>query len=94
MARTRRQVGCAGAEPATGGLCWSGAGDRWAVLERSWCFDAAGSAEYESIPSDRSDEFKARFRHSRDEAVRLALDVVVPKARAKWDAQLARRSDA
>lgn len=67
---------------------WRG-GDRWAVMERVFCYDATGTAEYESIPSDRTDEFKARFRFSRDEAIRIAREVVVPQLRAEWDRRLA-----
>lgn len=66
-------------------VVWRGPGDRWAVMERGWCYDAQGSREYESIPSDRSDEFKDRFRFTRDEAVRLAIEVAVPQRRAAWD---------
>lgn len=65
--------------------------DRWAVLSRSFCYDADGNAEYESIPSERTDEFKARFRFSRDKAIRVARDVVLPKERARWDRLLAKR---
>lgn len=66
-------------------------GGRWAVLERGFCYDADGNREYESIPSEREDEFKARFRFDRDEAIRIACEVVVPKLRALWDARLARK---
>lgn len=66
-------------------------GERWAVLERGFCYDADGNREYESIPSEREDEFKARFRFDRDEAIRIAREVVVPKLRALWDARLARK---
>jgi hypothetical protein len=45
---------------------------RWAVLSRGFCYDADGEREYESIPSERADEFRARFRHSLDDALALA----------------------
>ncbi len=66
---------------------------RWAVLSRSFCYDADGNAEYESIPSERTDEFKHRFRFDLDAAVRLAREVVVPKERARWERLLARRTE-
>jgi hypothetical protein len=69
---------------------WRG-GDRWAVKYRLWCYDTNGEQEYESIPSSRSDEFKQRFRHTRDEAIRVATEIVVPAERACWDARLARK---
>lgn len=73
---------------------WRGE-DKWAVVVRhSWCVDANGERKYESIPSDREDEFKARFRFARDEAIRIACDVAVPKERARWDALLARKARA
>lgn len=70
---------------------WRGE-DRWAVKTRhSWCVDADGAREHESIPS-RTDEFKDRFRFTRDEAIRIAREVAVPRERARWDALLARRA--
>lgn len=72
-------------------VAWRGPDDRWAVLDGGWCYDAAGQREYESIPGYREAEFKARFRFDRDEAVRIAREVVVPKLRALWDARLARK---
>jgi hypothetical protein len=64
---------------------WRGDG-RWAVILRgSWCIDAEGNTEYESIPSERSDEFKATFRFGRDEAIRVAREVGVPQERARWE---------
>lgn len=65
--------------------------NRWAVLTRGFCHDVDGHPEYESIPSERSDEFKQRFRHDLDAAVRLARDVVAPSVRAEWEERLARR---
>lgn len=70
---------------------WRG-DDRWAVLSRGFCFDAVGTNGYESIPSERKDEFLARFRFTRDEAVRIAREVVVPKLRAIWESRFERRS--
>lgn len=68
---------------------WRGA-DRWAVKFNGFCYDVDGLKEYESIPSEREDEFKARFRFSRGEAVRVAREVVIPAERALWDARLRR----
>ena len=67
---------------------------RWAVLSRSFCYDADGNAEYEQIPSERTDEFKQQFRFDLDAAVRLAREVVVPKERARWERLLSRRTEA
>lgn len=64
-------------------------GGRWAVLVRGFCVDTNGNMEYEPIPSERDDAFRARNRFSLDEAVRLAREVVVPAQRALWDARLA-----
>lgn len=66
---------------------------RWAVLDRTHCYDADGNPEYESIPSERTDEFKQRFRHDLATAVRLAREVVVPLERERWERLLARRSE-
>lgn len=67
--------------------------NQWAVLTRSHCYDVDGNAEYERIPSERTDEFKARFRHDLDTAVRLAREVVVPMERDRWELILARRRE-
>lgn len=48
---------------------------RWAVLRGGFCYDAEGNREYESIPSERADEFKARFRHSLEDALEIARKV-------------------
>lgn len=65
--------------------------DRWAVLTRGFCHDVDGNGEYESIPSERTDEFKQRFRHDLDTAVRIAREVVAPAVREEWEARLALR---
>lgn len=44
----------------------------WAVVERSWCLDRDGHREYESMPSERTDEFKTRFRFTLDDAFDIA----------------------
>lgn len=69
---------------------WRGPGDRWAVCDGGFCFDVDGHREHESIPSEREDEFKARVRFPRDEAVRIAREVVVPQRRARYDRLVAR----
>jgi hypothetical protein len=68
---------------------WRG-DNRWAVCDSGWCYDADGNRTYESSPSERTDEFKVRFRFSRDEAVHIAREVVVPALRALWDERTAR----
>ena len=65
-------------------VAWRG-DNRWAVSEGGFCYDALGHREYESIPTEREAEFLARFRFSRDEAVRIAREVVVPQRRAVYD---------
>lgn len=62
-------------------------------MDRLHCYDADGNPEYEQIPSERTDEFKQRYRHDLDTAVRLAREVVVPKERARWERMLARRTE-
>ncbi len=64
----------------------------WAVTDGSGgsCFDAAGVREHELLPSNRDDDFLARFRFDRAEAVRVATEVVVPAVRAVWDRRVAR----
>jgi len=49
--------------------------DLWAVKHMSSCFDADGRKEYESIPSERKDEWLARFRFDLDTALALARKV-------------------
>jgi hypothetical protein len=48
---------------------------RWAVVRHGFCYDADGNAEYESIPSERADEFKERFRFDLDTAHKIAQRV-------------------
>lgn len=48
---------------------------RWAVGDRMDVFDVDGVAEYESLPSERTEAFKARFRHDLLTAVDLAFKI-------------------
>ncbi len=48
---------------------------RWAVLRSGFCYDVDGNREYESIPSGRADEFKARFRFDLDVALAIAKKI-------------------
>lgn len=48
--------------------------DRWAVLRWSRCLGADGEWDYESIPSERTDEWKATHRFDLDTALRLAQE--------------------
>lgn len=48
---------------------------RWAVGDRMDVFDVNGVAEYESLPSERTEAFKARFRHDLLTAVDVAFKV-------------------
>lgn len=72
-------------------VTWRGDG-RWTVKNHGFCYDAGGHPEYEPIPSERGDEFKERFRFDRDEAVRIAGEVVVPQLRAIWNERLAKKA--
>lgn len=44
----------------------------WAVCHFHMCLDAEGKMEYEPSPSNRTDEYKDRFRFTFQEAVRIA----------------------
>lgn len=46
--------------------------DRWAVVDGPWCLDADGNSEYESLPSNRTDEFLAVHRFDLDTALNIA----------------------
>lgn len=58
-------------------VAWRGPGDRWAVLRgcytegHHFCFDAEGAMESEWIPSERTDEWKAKYRFPLAEAMRI-----------------------
>lgn len=66
--------------------------DRWGVRYRVWCYTADGKRTHEPIPSERDDEFKNVYRFPLAEAVRIAVEVVVPAERARWDARLGLRT--
>ena len=53
---------------------------RWAVRRNGRCLNADGHWDYESIPSERTDEWLALYRHSLEDALRLA-DVEAPLIR-------------
>ncbi|MGW5387147.1 hypothetical protein [Nocardia sp. NPDC003963] len=46
--------------------------DRWAVKRLSSCYDIDGNPSYESIPSEREEEWLERYRHDLDTALELA----------------------
>jgi hypothetical protein len=48
---------------------------RWAVTRGSFCYDADGKREFESNPTGRTEEFRARFRFTLDDALALAKRV-------------------
>ena len=52
-------------------VSWRGR-DRWAVMHHGWCFDADGNKDYESIPSERRDDWLERHRFDLDTALALA----------------------
>lgn len=55
-------------------VAWRG-GETYAVTRRGRCLSAAGTWDYESIPSERTDEWIAAHRFTYDEAYRRAIDV-------------------
>jgi hypothetical protein len=70
--------------------------DRWAVIQRGrQCLGADGEWDWESIPSEREDEWKATHRFDLDTALRLAREAA-PKVKvngrtfAEWEAHWAR----
>ncbi len=62
---------------------------RWAVRRRSRCLNDAGVWEYESIPSERSDDFLARCRFDLDTALRLAKEIAPTISVNGWTAERA-----
>lgn len=52
-------------------VAWRGR-DRYAVLRRSRCLGRDGTWDYESIPSERTDDWIATHRFAYDEALKLA----------------------
>lgn len=58
--------------------------DRWAVLRGGFCYDADGKQEYESIPSERADEFKGRFRFDLDTALEIAKRIAPTMKVNRW----------
>jgi hypothetical protein len=56
-------------------VSWKSEG-RWAVVRGSECLDAEGRWDYERLPSARATEWKKRFRFSREEAIRIAREMV------------------
>lgn len=49
--------------------------DRYAVVDRlDRCLSRSGDWAYEPIPSERTDEWKAEHRFSRDQALQLAVE--------------------
>ena len=50
---------------------------QWAVCWMSDCYDIDGEGCYETIPSERTDEWKARYRHDLDTALAIAKHVAL-----------------
>lgn len=48
--------------------------DLWAVCRNSRCLSSTGEWDYESIPSERAEEWKAAHRFDLDTALRLAKE--------------------
>jgi hypothetical protein len=63
-------------------VAWRGPGDLWAVLRgcytsgHHYCFDADGGMESEHIPSERTEEWKAKYRFPLAEAMAIGERVV------------------
>ena len=49
-------------------------GDRWAVVRHRQCMNALGEWSWESVPSEREDEWLAEHRFDLDAALRLAKE--------------------
>ena len=49
-------------------------GDRWAVVRSRQCMNAAGEWSWESIPSEREDDWLAEHRFDLNTALRLAKE--------------------
>lgn len=60
--------------------------DTWAVRHLSYCLNASGEWEFEPIPSSRDDDFLARTRWTRDEAIRRAV-VVASQSHSRGNPQ-------
>lgn len=52
----------------------------WAVTHHGYCLGRNGDWDYESVPSERTDEWLTGHRFGRDEALRLAREAA-PKVR-------------
>lgn len=79
-------------------VSWRGR-DQWAVMHHGWCFDADGNKDYESIPSERRDDWLERHRFDLDTALALAKRIaptmtVGPHTVASILAETERPSDA
>ena len=47
---------------------------RWAVVRHGYCLGVDGEWDYESLPSERADEWLAAHRFDLDDALRLATE--------------------
>jgi hypothetical protein len=59
-------------------------GDRWAVKDGFYCLGTDGDWEYESIPSERTDEWLATHRFDLDTALRLAKEAAPEMTANGW----------
>lgn len=48
--------------------------NRWAILHHGFCLGADGAWDYESIPSERRDDWLAAHRFDEETALRLAVE--------------------
>ncbi|GHJ11196.1 hypothetical protein TPA0907_55630 [Micromonospora humidisoli] len=58
--------------------------DLWAVLRHRWCLGTDGEGDYESVPSEREDEWLAGHRFALDDALQLAAEHVLKLTVNGW----------
>ncbi len=72
---------------------WRGDG-RWAVMHMGYCLGTDGDWEYESIPSERRDEWLATHRFDLDTALRLAKEAAPKVTVNGWTVERVLRDEA
>jgi hypothetical protein len=72
---------------------WRGDG-RWAVMHMGYCLGLDGDWEYESIPSERRDEWLATHRFDLDTALRLAREAAPEVTVNGWTVERVLRDEA
>ncbi|MCX5103497.1 hypothetical protein [Streptomyces sp. NBC_00439] len=72
--------------------------NRWAVVHTGSCLAADGTWGHELLPSSRDGDWVARYRFTREEALRLASSsvnevVINGRTLAQWEQHFASRTD-